>query len=428
MRVQRCKGSRDLSPEEMIGFRLIEGAFRDCCLKWGYEEVRTPTLEYLHLFTSTGTLTPGMLGKVYSFLDWDGWSGERVVLRPDGTIPVARLYIDSIEEGLQFSHKGLAKLFYVTNVFVFEPTGKETRERWQCGAELIGVGSTIANVELIILALEVLKRLRLEGIELRLSHTGVIRALLAKLGLSPKEQTRIFDQVLDGDVDALARLKPGRPKLGKALSLLLDLKGKSPGFLKNSKAVLIQNLPELEPCLDDFINIVDLLEALGYGYQIDIASGRGFEYYTGVIFQLFLGEEKIGGGGRYDALIPLMGGKDIPASGFALYLDRLMNVVKPEALAKPLGERILIRAEPSQPKAVKGSFNIASRLHEAGYIAEVHPGGQAPANLRWTIDVQSKAPQFVLTDQINHRRFEVQTTDEVLTLLGGKVGQAKSEK
>jgi len=68
MRVQRCKGMRDLSPEEMKKFRLIEGAFRDSCLKWGYEEVKTPTLEYLHLFTSTGTLTPAMLGRVYSFL------------------------------------------------------------------------------------------------------------------------------------------------------------------------------------------------------------------------------------------------------------------------------------------------------------------------------------------------------------------------
>ena len=153
MRVQRCKGTRDLSPEEMRVFRLIEGVFRDCCLKWGYEEVRTPILEYLHLFTSTGTLTPGMLSKVYSFLDWDGWSGERVVLRPDGTIPVARLFIDSMED------KKLAKLFYVANVFIFEETGKETRERWQCGAELIGAGSTAADVELIIMALEVLKSL-----------------------------------------------------------------------------------------------------------------------------------------------------------------------------------------------------------------------------------------------------------------------------
>ncbi len=134
MREQRCKGTRDFSPEEMRSFRLIEGVFRDGCLQWGYEEVKTPTLEYLHLFTSTGTLTPSRLHKVYSFLDWDGWSGERVVLRPDGTIPIARLYIDTMAE------KELAKLFYVTNVFSFEETGKETRERWQCGAELIGAG------------------------------------------------------------------------------------------------------------------------------------------------------------------------------------------------------------------------------------------------------------------------------------------------
>ncbi len=210
MKIQRCKGTRDLSPEEMASFRLIEGAFGDCCRKWGYKEVRTPTLEYLHLFTSVGTLTPGRLGKVYSFLDWDGWSGERVVLRPDGTIPIARLYIDSMEG------EELAKLFYVANVFIFEATGKKTRERWQCGAELVGVSSPLADVELVMLALEVLKRLKFDGIELRLSHAGLIRALLAKLGLTAEEQTRIFDRILDGDMEALAKLKLDRPKLGKS--------------------------------------------------------------------------------------------------------------------------------------------------------------------------------------------------------------------
>ncbi len=410
MRVQRCKGTRDLSPQEMTEFRLIEEAFRDSCLKWGYEEVRTPTLEYLHLFTSTGTLTPGMLGKVYSFLDWDGWSGERVVLRPDGTIPVARLYIDSMEG------RELAKLFYVTNVFIFEETGRETRERWQCGAELIGVRATIADVELIMLALEVLKRLGLEGIRLRLSHAGLIRALLVALGLSGEEQARVFDQLLDGDVEALAGVKSGKLELGRALTPLLGLEGKSSGFLKNLKTLLPQNLPELEPPLDDFINIVDLLEALGCDYQIDIASGRGFEYYTGVIFRLFIGEERVGGGGRYDALIPLMGGKDIPASGFALYLDHLMNLVKPETLAKPLGQRILIRAE---PEAMKEGFSIATCLREAGYVAEFNLGGQEPANLGWTLEVRSKAPIFVLTDQAGRKKLEAQTASEVLAIIGG---------
>ena len=404
MKVQRCKGTRDLSPEEMTRFRLIEGAFRDCALKWGYEEVRTPTLEYLHLFTSTGTLTPSMLGKVYSFLDWDGWSGERVVLRPDGTIPVARLYIDSMPD------KELAKLFYVTNIFIFEETGKETRERWQCGAELIGVGSPLADVELILLALEVLKRLGLDGIELRLSHAGLIKGLLAKLELSPEEQTKLFDQILDGNGEALARVGSERPELRRALAPWLDLKGKSSESLRSLKALFNQNLPEL----DDFINIVDLLETLGCDYQIDIASGRGFEYYTGVIFQLFMGGENIGGGGRYDALIPLMGGKDIPASGFALYLDRLMNLVKPEILTKPLAQKVLISVE---PEAMKAGFNIASCLHEAGYAAEFNLGGQELANLRWTLDVQAKAPLFILTDQVKHQRFELKTADEVIKLL-----------
>jgi len=410
MRVQRCKGTRDLSPEEMSRFRLIERVFRDGCLKWGYDEVRTPTLEYLHLFTSTGTLTPSMLGRVYSFLDWDGWSGERVVLRPDGTIPVARLYIDTMAE------KKLAKLFYVTNVFSFEATGEETRERWQCGAELIGVSSTVADVELITLALEVLKRLGLEGIKLKLSHAGLIRALLAGLGLSPREQARIFDQILDGDADALARVKPVRPELERVLTSLLDLKGESSGFLKNLKALLPGDLPELKTSLDNFINIVGLLDALGYDYQIDLASGRGFEYYTGVIFHFFSGEEKIGGGGRYDALIPLVGGKDVPASGFALYLDPLMNLVKSETLTKPLAQRVLIIAE---PRAVGEGFSMANYLHEAGYPAELNLVGQELADLRWTLDVRSKAPLFILTDRVKRKKFELETAGEVLARLKG---------
>jgi histidyl-tRNA synthetase len=400
MKNQRCKGSRDLSPEEMAAFRFIEGAFRDCCLKWGYREVRTPTLEYLHLFTSTGTLTPSRLGKVYSFLDWDGWSGERVVLRPDGTIPIARLYIDSLEGAL-------ARLFYVTNIFVFEETGKESRERWQLGAELIGVSSPTADVELVMLALEVLKRLGLKGIELRLSHAGLIRALLKELGLSPEEQAKIFDRILDGDAEALARVKRERPEVGKILSLL-DLKGKP------SRLQFTSELPELKPAIDDFINIVKLLESLGGDYQIDIASGRGFEYYTGIIFQIFQDGNKIGGGGRYDALIPLMGGRDIPASGFALYLDHLMKLVKPEALAKGKAPRILVRAE---AEAVKEGFSAAERLREAGYSAELELGGQKEADFNWRLEVKIKPPLFILTDQAKRQKFEVKTADEVLTIL-----------
>ena len=414
MSAQRCKGTRDLSPDEMRKFRLIEQVFREYCLKWGYEEVRTPTLEYLHLFTSTGTLTPSRLHKVYSFLDWDGWSGERVVLRPDGTIPIARLYIDTMAE------KELAKLFYVTNVFSFEETGEETRERWQCGVELIGSGSTAADAELVVMALEVLKKLGLEGIELRLSHAGLIRALLVKFGLSPGEQTKVFDQILDGDVAVLAKTKPENPELGRALASLLELEGKSSGFLKNMKALFNQDFPELEAPLNDFIDIADLLGALGYQYRIDITSGRGFEYYTGIMFQILAGKEHVGGGGRYDALIPLMGGRDIPASGFALYLDQLMRLIKPETKDQPPVQRVLVRPEPDQLAALEEGFNMIGCLHVAGYAAEVSLGRPVPAGLRWVLDIQGKAPLFVLTDRVDKQQFEAQTRDEVLKLLASR--------
>ena len=409
MRVQRCKGMGDLSPEEMEAFRFIEGAFRGTCLKWGYDEVRTPTLEYLHLFTSTGTLTPGMLNKVYSFLDWDGWSGERVVLRPDGTIPVARFYIDTMQE------KELAKLFYVANVFIFEETGKERRERWQCGAELIGAGSPAADIELLVIAVEILRSLGLKDIKMKLSHAGLIRAFLAELGLSPQEQARIFDQVLDGDAEALSRIKAGEPERGKALSLLLNQNGKSSGFLKNLGSLF--NLPDLAAPLNDFITITELLTSLGYDYQIDIASGRGFEYYTGIIFHLAAGDEKVGGGGRYDALVPLMGGQDTPASGFALYLDHLMQLAKPKTQAKRSGQKVLVRTDAMQVELLKEGFNMAKRLHEAGYTAEVCLGGQEPADLAWTLDIGSKAPQFVLTDHVKQQKLEAQTAGEALRLL-----------
>lgn len=404
MKIERCKGMRDLFPSDMEKFRLINEVFRDSCLKWGYEEVRTPTLEYLHLFTSAGTLTPGMLGRVYSFLDWDGWSGERVVLRPDATIPVARLYTESLAE------KELAKLFYIVNTFIFEETGKQNREKWQFGAELIGMGSPLADVELITLALEILKKLGLEGVELRLSHAGLMRGILRKLELNIEEQNRIFNRLLDGDYSILSQIKTERPELAP----LLALQGKSPGFVKNLAASLSMDSPELKPQVDDFIFIVDTLQSLGYSYQIDIASVRGFEYYTGVIFQILINDEKVGGGGRYDALIPAMGGNNTPASGFALYLDRLMDLIQTDLLAPRSRPKIKIQMEPG---ATILGFATADLLRDAGYVVKMHLGGKGPTETIWELNVRNQSPRFVLTDLTGKAKFEIEEAEELLQKL-----------
>ncbi len=410
MKIQRCKGMRDLSPGEMKIFRLVEGICRDVCCGWGYSEVRTPTIEYLHLFTSAGTLTPGRLGKVYSFLDWDGWSGERVVLRPDGTIPVARMYAESMQ--------GMARLFYAANLFMFESGGDENRETWQCGAELIGAGSAMADAELIALSLEVLKKLGLKGVELRLSHAGLIKALLVRLGLTPEEQGRMFDRILDGDAAALAEISRKSPDIGDTIKPFLGLKGQAPGFLRNQRALLARSMPEICQPLDDFLQTVALLDELGIKYQINVASGAGFEYYTGIIFQYFIDREKVGGGGRYDALIPSMGGGDVPASGFALYLDRLMDLVSPEIFIKTEPVKVLIRVKPNG--TMKDAFNMAGKLREAGYIVELDLDGKE-VGYRWIVEVGGAAA-FTIVDTPAKKRTEASSVKELLKLLEGEGG------
>ena len=233
--------------------------------------------------------------------------------------------------------------------------------------------------------------------------------------MSLREQVRVLDQILDGDSEALARIKAERPKLSKALTSLLDLKGDSSDILKDTRALFSRSFPALEPHMDNLISIVSLLETMGYHYQIDIASGRGFEYYTGVIFQLFTGEDKVGGGGRYDALIPLMGGGDIPASGFALYFDHLMDLVAPAALPRSKAQRVLIGTASG---AVKQGFDIARRLQEAGYVAEIKLGEKAPDDSRWHLEVREEAPFFIMTDLVKRQKLELATADEVLRLVG----------
>jgi len=386
MKVPRCKGTRDLLPQDMAKFRRIEAGFRDCCLGWGYQEIRTPILEYLHLFTSAGTLSPDMLGRVYSFLDWDGWSGERVALRPDGTIPTARLYVEN------FQNLPIARFFYVENMFAFEGTGKESRERWQCGAELIGGSKAEGDVELISLGLEAITKLDIEPVELRLAHAGLIKTFLEGVGLSGEKEADVLDQVFLGNLDVLADIRCKSPVLDVLLQFLFNVQGDSPAFVENLRGKLLPSIPELAPYLDELSRIASLLTGLGFSYRIDFTSGKGFEYYTGVIFGFYSSGRRLGGGGRYDELIPLVGGKNVCASGFALYIDELMDLLR----EMPRPERVLIRAKDAE--GLKPSLALARQLRGAGYIAEFDLGYRKTADFRWVVNVSGK-DKIELLDQ-----------------------------
>jgi histidyl-tRNA synthetase len=412
MKNQKCKGMQDLLPEEMLRFRRIEDIFRTCCRNWGYQEVRTPTLEHLHLFTATGTLTPSMLSKVYSFLDWDGWSGERVVLRPDGTIPVARLYTDNL------GGQELARLFYVTNIFAFEGTGKEKRERWQCGAEFFGSAKLAPDVEIILLAEEVIRRLGISNVRLQLSHAGLVKALLKELKLNPGEEAKMTNRLLEGNWQALTKAKSINPEVDRLIAALLGLKGKSSSFLHNIKASFPKASQDFKSSLEDLVSITTVLDNVGCSYKIDIAAIHGFEYYTGVCFQFLAAGEKVGGGGRYDNLVPLMNGEDIPACGFALYVEPIMKLL-PQEKEKKGQCGILIKGKKLTPEIVKTCFTVAGSLRDAGYPAELDFTGREESNYRWVVLVSGNEPTpFMLTDCVRRRRRDAASMAEILKVVG----------
>jgi histidyl-tRNA synthetase len=413
---QRCRGMRDLLPADMARFRRVEAAFSDVCLAWGYREVRTPTIEHLHLFTAAGTLPPHMLGRVYSFLDWDGWSGERVVLRPDATIGAARLFVERMKD------EKLAKLFYVQNVFRFA-AGDEPREGWQCGVELLGDTQPRGDVELVLLGWQVLERLGLAPVEVQLSHPGIVRAVLAQAGLEPADQVRTYDRILDGDPSVVGELEGRLPDLGAPLRLLLEGEGVGSAYLANVRSTFATGLPGLTLPLDELSVVVEALADLGVGCRVVTAAVGSFEYYTGPVFQFVASGEAVGSGGRYDGLIALVGGPSLPASGFALDADKLAPLL-PSVEAVAPEQAVTVHPAAQGAAVLAAAFAAADALRRLGLCTEVAlVAGQAPA-WRWRVTVEAKGEGviFALYDASTRRRRSFTGLDELMAALEVTIG------
>jgi len=378
----RPPGMRDMLPDDMERFRRIEGAFRTACLGWGYREVRTPTIERLHLFTAAGTLSPQMLERVYSFLDWDGWSGERVVLRPDSTIPVARLYVENLKD------PEVAKLFYVQNVLRFSE-GDDSREDWQCGAEIIGDTFPVGDLELILMTCEVLERLGLTP-EIKLSDPGILRSVFSRSGYNQAEQLSVYDRLLDGEAGVLSEVIARLPEASSAAAELLAMEGDGPAFLANLGSVLEPGIPDVAPVISELATIADVLDGIGHTPKIAPALVRNFEYYTGPVFHLFVEGTKVAGGGRYDALISQVGGQSVPASGFALEIEPLASLLSEREFgAEPA---IAIRSAGKNGTDVGAVFTLARALRDAGVSVQLAGSEEGPSR-----EVLASSDGFSLT-------------------------------
>jgi histidyl-tRNA synthetase len=373
---------RDMLPGAMERFRRIEDAFRAVCQGWGYDEIRTPTIEHLYLFAAAGALSPQMLDRVYSFLDWDGWSGERVVLRPDSTIPSVRLFAE------EMSGAGQARLFYVQNVFRFDP-GDRSREDWQCGVELLGDSFPAGDVELILIARESLSRLGI-GCEIELSHPGIVRGLLES-SLDTAGQTLAYDRLLAGDTEALDEIRRGLPNEVTGLRLI-ETSGSGPAYLENLRAGL-SDFAATIVAIDELAPVSRTLADMKVAHTIAPLGVRNFEYYTGPVFNLASSGQRIGGGGRYDSLAQLIAGRGTPASGFALEMDVLAALL-PETQAT--GNRISIQC--SSPSALSRALALSSALRDRGAsVAMTSTAATAPfirvTDTGFTLTADGHAPR-----------------------------------
>ncbi len=312
----RSHGMRDLGPADMAAFRGVERAFLDATAARGFREVRTPAIEPLHLYSASGTLSPQALDRVYSFLDWDGWSGERVVLRPDTTVAVARWYGDLRDPGEE-------RVSYVQPVFRFAAEGD--REVWQCGVELFGAPSDAADAELLTLAREFLASVGLADVTCELAHAGLARAAFAAAGLSVQEQLAAYGRMLEGDPGVTAELAASHPEAAAAVRLLAEIDGSSVGYIANLRAAMPAVIGDVEPALQDLERAARALDAAGVDYRVLAGTARNFEYYTGITFRFLSEGRTVLVGGRYDRLSETLGGPSAPGCGWAANVLTLID-------------------------------------------------------------------------------------------------------
>ena len=353
--IDKPRGTRDFLPEQMEKRKRLEQRMRAVFECYGYEEVATPTIEHLDLFTLKSG--EGIIEETYSFEDK---AGRKLALRPELTAPVMRMYVAS----LQMEAKPL-KLYYFGNCFRYDrPQKGRYREFWQFGCELIGTERPEGIAELIALAYEVLKESGLRHLILRIGNLDILRRFLDGIGARDAEIMRLIDKK---DFDEL------RNRMAEK------------DFDEFMKFISIKNLDDI-PYEEarDMKEMLSFLEELSVPYNIDLSIARGLDYYIGTVFEIDapkLGAEKqLCGGGTYN-LVPLLGGKKLPTSGFAIGFDRALVALEAEGYAFEESAKPVYVA-PMQDM-VSEALRVAKTLRKNGIKTDIDLMGR---NMKKSLD------------------------------------------
>ncbi len=318
MLVSRPRGTSDILPVEAARWRRVEARLHRLFLLFGFGEIRTPVFEHADLFErGVGEASDIVEKEMYVFPDR---AGRRLTLRPEGTAPVVRAYL---EGGLKTAPQPV-KLYYVsTPMFRYSrPAAGRYRQFHQAGCEVIGAGGPLADAEAVALAHACVEA----------AVPGGAQVLLNSIGC-PECRPSYREALRDHYRDRLAELCPDcRRRWERNPLRLLDCK--DPGCRHLAAAAPVPLTHLCSACRAHFEAVRWFLEAAEVPYRIEQALVRGLDYYTRTVFELGhprLGlQASLGGGGRYDGLVEELGGPRTPAAGFALGMERLLEAAAEE--------------------------------------------------------------------------------------------------
>lgn len=322
-RKQIPSGLRDYLPDELLRRRALERRITSVFSRWGYQELVTPTLEFVDVLeTPFGN---GLRGSTYRFFDPDGGF---VALRPEMTTPIARLVSTRLR-----SMVDPGRFWYLSNVFrSANPEVGHRREFCQAGIEIVGSRSVFADAEAIALCVDCLDGCGLRGFGIDVGHMGFVNGLMEDLGLEDRVaadvRTALLHQDLVGLTSIVAALDLSQTDAERILALV-DLRGDE-SVLERGKHIAGSSTRAQESI--DELELV--MRHLRYHRAhepvcIDLGLVKNFDYYTGVIFQghAFGVGYDICGGGRYDNLLAQFG-FDCPSTGFAIGIERVLAAVE----------------------------------------------------------------------------------------------------
>ena len=315
------EGMRDVLPGEGAELHAVEELLRSRFAAYGYEEVRTPTLEYAETLERAGDDT---LGGGYRLFDDQG---RELMLRTDMTVPVARLAAARLRD-----RPLPLRLSYVARSFrPWAPQRGQDGEFLQAGVELIGVRSAVADAECVGLLCDALAASGLPSFKVTLGTTAFAQALVASLGLEEQDRAALLEAMADRDYPLLESIVANAgvgDEAQRALQRTLALGGTKDSL---AQARRIASTADMEGALDHLVDVRDLVADAGFDDNVtyDLGLFPELDYYTGVIFEAWAPGAglPLATGGRYDELLTLFEW-DRPAIGFAIAVDRLASALE----------------------------------------------------------------------------------------------------